>query len=88
MREFIAGYCTERFGDDWHVSPDLPLSLHAGSTRLPKQVTVHSPLAKNGTLSLPNNCSLFDYKVSDPISADKVTMIGSLRVLVPETALP
>lgn len=87
MREFIAGYCSERFGDNWHVSPDLSLSLHAGSTLLPKQVTVHSPLAKNGTLSLPNGCSLFDYKVTDPISADKVTMIGSLRVLMPETAL-
>ena len=32
MREFIAGYCSERFGDNWHVSPDLSLSLHAGST--------------------------------------------------------
>ena len=87
MREFIAGYCTEWFGDNWHVSPDLSLSLHAGSTLLPKQVMVHSPLAKNGTLSLPNDCSLFDYKVSDPMPADKVTMIGSLRVLMPETAL-
>jgi len=82
MREFIAGYCTERFGDNWHVSPDLSLSLHAGSTLLPKQVTVHSTLAKNGTLSLPNGCSLFDYKVAEPISADKVTMNGSLRVLM------
>ena len=87
MREFIAGYCSERFGDTWHVSPDLSLSLHAGGTLLPKQVTVHSPLAKNGTLSLPNGCSLFDYKVLEPISADKVTMSGSLRVLMPETAL-
>ena len=87
MREFIAGYCSERFGDNWHVSPDLSLSLHAGSTLLPKQVTVHSPLAKNGTLSLPNGCSLFDYKVLEPISAEKVTMSGSLRVLMPETAL-
>jgi len=87
MREFIAGYCTERFGDNWHVSPDLSLSLHAGSTLLPKQVTVHSPLAKNGTLSLPSGCSLFDYKVMEPMTTDKVTMIGSLRVLMPETAL-
>ena len=87
MREFIAGYCSERFGDNWHVSPDLSLSLHAGSTLLPKQVTVHSPLAKNGTLSLPNGCSLFDYKVSESMPADKVTMIGSLRVLMPEASL-
>ena len=87
MREFIAGYCSERFGDNWHVSPDLSLSLHAGSTLLPKQVTVHPPLAKNGTLSLPNGCSLFDYKVSESMPADKVMLIGSLRVLMPETAL-
>lgn len=87
MREFIAGYCTERFGDNWHVSPDVSLSLHAGSTLLPKQVTIHSPLAKNGTLSLPNNCSLFDYKVAEAMPADNVTMIGSLRVLIPENAL-
>jgi len=71
MCVFIAGYCSERFGDNWHVSPDLSLSLHAGSTLLSKQVTVHSSLAKNGTLSLPNGCSLFDYKVSESMPATK-----------------
>lgn len=27
--EFCARYCKERFGDDWHLSPEQSLLLHA-----------------------------------------------------------
>jgi hypothetical protein len=56
MCDFIQGYCSERFGENWHVSPEYSLLLHAGASRLPQQVVVHSPLAKNGLLKLPGDC--------------------------------
>jgi len=87
MGDFISGYCSERFGNNWHASPDLSLMLHAGSTSLPHQITIHSPNAKNGTLSLPSGCSFFDYKTPEAIPIEKVTSIGSVRVLRIETAL-
>src|SRR3546814_7415486 len=34
--EFCAAYCDERFGDDWHLSADQSLMLHAGNTAVPR----------------------------------------------------
>jgi hypothetical protein len=44
MRDFVAGYCAARFGNEWYLSPALSLHVHAGATTLPKQVIVHTPL--------------------------------------------
>ena len=33
--EFCACYCGHRFGDDWHLSPEQSLLLHAESTVIP-----------------------------------------------------
>ena len=33
---FCAAYLRERFGDDWCLSPEQSLSLHAGSTPCPR----------------------------------------------------
>src|SRR5271155_485215 len=38
--EFCARYCNERFGDDWHLSPEQSLLLHAENTVIPTQVIV------------------------------------------------
>src|SRR6476660_381060 len=40
MREFVAGYCTERFGSEWHVAPDQSLMLRSGERTLPQHVQV------------------------------------------------
>src|SRR5580658_1099835 len=45
--EFCARYCNERFGSDWHLSPELSLMLHAENTVIPSQVVIHSPAATN-----------------------------------------
>src|SRR5207244_1307695 len=39
--EFCARYCAERFGDEWHLSPELSLLLHAENTVVAAQVIVH-----------------------------------------------
>ena len=87
MRDFIAGYCDSRFGAQWYLSPEASLSLHAGSTRLPLQVVVHSPLAKNGLLQLPGGCSLLDYQAKDFAPADRVERVLGLQVLALPQAL-
>src|SRR5712692_9806184 len=33
--EFCARYCDERFGDQWHPSPEQSLLLHAENTVIP-----------------------------------------------------
>ncbi len=81
MRDFIQGYCTERFGNQWHVSAEYSLLLHTGKTISPRQVVVHSPLGQNGLLKLPDNCSILDYKVKDFVTAAKIQIIEGIRTL-------
>jgi len=87
MRDFIQGYCNERFGEQWHLSPDYSLFLHTGKTITPQQVVVHSPLAQNSLLKLPDNCSILDYRVKDLVPATKIQMVERIRVLSLPAAL-
>ncbi len=81
MRDFIRGYCTERFGDQWHVSAEYSLFLHTGKTITPQQVVIHSPLGQNGLLKLPDNCSILDYKAKDFTPVAKIQLVEQIRVL-------
>lgn len=87
MRDFIQGYCTERFGDQWHVSAEYSLLLHTGKTITPQQVVIHSPLGQNGLLKLPDNCSILDYKAKDFVPAGKIQMVERIRVMTLPLAL-
>lgn len=87
MRDFIHGYCTERFGDQWHVSAEYSLFLHTGKTITPQQVVIHSPFGQNGLLKLPDNCSILDYKVKDFVPPAKIQVVERIRVLTLPVAL-
>ncbi|HEY4085874.1 MAG TPA: Fic family protein [Bryobacteraceae bacterium] len=84
--EFSARYCEERFGDEWHLSPEQSLSLHAEKTTIPTQVIVHSLRGTNHKISLPFGTSLYDLKTQRPPAADIVQRDG-LRVFVPAAAM-
>ena len=45
--EFCARYSEERFSDEWHLSPEQSLLLHAENTVIPTQVVINSPRAAN-----------------------------------------
>lgn len=81
MRDFIRGYCTERFGDQWFVSPEYSILLHNGTSISPRQVAVHSPLAKNGLLHLPDKCSIMDCKIYTMVPSEKIQTVEGVRVL-------
>ena len=61
--EFCARYCNERFGDEWHLSPEQSLLLHGERTVIPAQVVVNSPKGTNNTIKLLFGTSLYDLKV-------------------------
>ena len=62
MRDFVAGYCDERFGGDWHLSPEQPLVLWSGERTLSPQLQIWAPKANNQMLALPHGCSLYLYR--------------------------
>lgn len=87
MREFIAGYCTERFGDEWHVGPEQSLLMHSGERSLPTQLQVWSPAAGNQSLSLLHGTSLFLYKAPRLLPSRPGEDAGGLRLVELESAL-
>ena len=85
--EFCARYASHRFGDQWHLSPELSLLLHAEATALPRQVVIHAPEGTNNSTELLFGTSIYDLMVDTmPARADMVTRDG-LRLFTPVAAL-
>jgi hypothetical protein len=64
--EFCARYCDQRFGDEWHLSPEQSLLLLAENTVIPRQAVVYSPRGTNHKLDLLFETSLYDLKTDMP----------------------
>lgn len=67
---FCAAYLNERFGENWCLSPEHSLSLHAGNRVVPEQLLVRSPKGGNKVTKLPYNTSLFDVRANMPAEKD------------------
>lgn len=85
--EFCGRYCSERFGDDWHLSPEQSLLLFAENTVIPKQVVIYSPRGTNHNIELPFGTSLYDLKQSTMPGAPDVVVKDGLRLFSPSAAL-
>ena len=85
--EFCTRYCTARFADQWHLSPEESLLLHAESTVIPNQLIVYAPKGANNAVELLFGTSLYDLKQRQmPPEADLCEKDG-LRLFKPEAAL-
>lgn len=73
---FVSVYCKNRFGDDWCLSPEQSLMLHAGNYTVPKQLLVRSSKASNNNLVLLHNTSIFDTNLSVPDTQNKTVVEG------------
>src|SRR5712692_10068623 len=72
--EFCARYCSERFGDEWYLSPEQSLLLHGENTVIPRQFVVYSPKGTNHTLNLVFGTSLYDLKQPEMPSEQDLTI--------------
>lgn len=80
IREFIADYAQERFGDRWHVNPEQSILLRSGDRTIPKQVQVWATEGTNQTVELLHGCSLFIYKAARLLPSSPVEDCGRLRL--------
>lgn len=85
--EFCARYCTHRFGNRWHLSPELSLLILAEDTSVPKQVIVHAKNGGNNVIRLPFDMSLFDLRTAREPEATDIFERQGLRVFKLEAAL-
>jgi fido (protein-threonine AMPylation protein) len=87
FREFCAAYCTQRFGANWHLSPEQSLLLHAENTVVPAQTIVYSRKGHNNTTKLPFHTSLYDLKQPQLPPRNQIVVRDGLRLFSPDAAL-
>jgi hypothetical protein len=85
--EFCARYCNDRFGEEWHLSPEQSVHLHAENTVIPTQVVVYSPKGTNHTIELLFGTSLYDLKQADMPAAADGSVRSGLRLFSSAAAL-
>ena len=80
---FAADYLRERLQDDWCLSPEQSLSLHAGDWTVPRQLLVRSPKGNNNITALLHGTSIFDAKLDLPPAQDLETKSGLWVMTLP-----
>jgi len=84
--DFVSRYLTDRFGDEWCLSPEASVSLHAGNWAVPAQLLVRAPRGSNKPVSLPHHTSIYDMRVDLPDATD-VQMENGIRFYTAPAAL-
>ncbi len=83
---FCTQYLTKRFGDQWSLSPEQSLILHAGDTTVPRQLLVRAPGARNKLTKFPHNTSIFEVRAAIA-TGDQLKRKDGLRLFSLEDAL-
>jgi hypothetical protein len=73
---FAAVYINSRFENEWCLSPEQSLSIHAGNFSVPKQLLVRSPKASNNIIQLLHGTSFFDLKLDIPDRSSRIPING------------
>ncbi|MFQ5660816.1 MAG: Fic family protein [Gammaproteobacteria bacterium] len=64
---FCSAYLNNRFGDDWCLSPEQSLLIHAGNWTVPQQLLVRAPYkGSNKPVELLYGTSIYDVRTSIP----------------------
>jgi hypothetical protein len=87
MRTFISGYCDDRFGEDWHLSPEQSLQLRSGARALPLQLQIWTKAGHNQQVALPHGYSLFLYRAPSVLPSRAEPGEGGLRLVELANAL-
>lgn len=83
---FCRDYLNARFGQDWVLTPEQSLILHAGNWSVPKQLLVRAKGARNHPTNFLHGTSLFEGAHTLPAPADAVECDG-LHLFKAEPAL-
>lgn len=84
--QFCSRYLQDKYGDEYCISADQSLLLHAGNNTVPVQLTIRAPKAPNSPIELLYNTSLFGMKSSLPNTAE-ITHMNEIRMMTLPSAL-
>jgi fido (protein-threonine AMPylation protein) len=83
---FVTKFLSHRYGDDWCLSAENSLLLHAGNQNVPQQLLIRSPKGNNKPTSLPHQTSLFNIRGELP-PADQLTVSEGIKIYKLQDAL-
>lgn len=84
--EFCKRYLEDRYGEDYCLTPEQSILLHAGRTTIPEQLIVRAPNAPNLTIPLLHDTSLYILK-SNITENTEIEQTTQLRVMSKEEAV-
>ncbi len=64
--EFVAQFLEHKYADNWCLSADQSLSLHAGNWSVAPQLLLRTPQGNNKSTPLPHETSMFNLKTHLP----------------------
>ncbi len=85
--QFCAAYLKYLKGEEWCLSPEQSLSIHAENWTVPRQLLVRAVKARNNITALPYDTSLLDIRSSLPDSNDMVLKSGLRLFSLPAALL-
>ena len=74
--DFCGQFLTDRFGQNWCISPEQSLLLRGGNTTVPSQMIIRSPEGNNYSITFPYNTSLFLMRSNLPHENERVKKDG------------
>ncbi|WP_293888542.1 MULTISPECIES: Fic family protein [unclassified Sphingobacterium] len=85
--DFIAVFLERKYGDNWCLSADQSLLLHAANQSVPQQLLVRSPQGNNNPTPLPHNTSLFNMRGELPSADQLMVTPNGIRMYNLQSAL-
>lgn len=74
--KFCEMYLNDRFNEEWALSPDQSLKLHAGNQTIPDQLIVRSPKGRNKATDLIHGTSILEIRAELPPSNEVIVKDG------------
>ena len=84
--QFSATYLNNRFGEEWSLSPEQSLALHAGNWSVPVQLLIRAPKGNNNLTQLLHDTSILDVLTAIP-KPEETALVDGLRLYTLEAAL-
>lgn len=84
--QFCSSYLDYKMSEDWIVSPEQSLLIHAENWTIPDQLFIKSPKGNYNLIKLPYNTSILDAKASIP-NKDDIVIIKNVHLYSIQSAL-
>lgn len=85
--QFCNQVLEDMYRDNWCISPEQSLLIHAGNWTVPDQLIVKSPVASNNKTDLPHNTSLFHIKSPLPAKNEIINNNGIRMLSLPASLI-